>query len=146
LSNRQPYNASNQEISIDIQEWSMKVVIIPGPTDLKAVVDPEEDMKKKVGSLLIPGMYDDWPEARESGFTEIDINGDTLRALLVEISNRLNRGGVDQGPMCFDTNDVKQSFEILVNEKNYVLISHGLDTRLQCGDEVTILEDVIGFC
>jgi molybdopterin converting factor small subunit len=109
------------------------------------VIDPGDDVNYKAG-LLIPGIYDDWPEAREDGFTEININDNTLRALLIEISNRLNRNGVDQGPMCSRTNDVKQSFEILVNEKNYVLTSHGLETRLQSGDEITILEDVIGFC
>lgn len=135
----------NEDISIWREEHSMKVVIIPGPTDLKAIVNPDEDVKAKSG-LLVPGIYDDWPEARENGYTEMDINDDTLKALLIEISNRLNRNGVDLGPMCSRTNDVKQSFEILVNKKNYVLTSHGLDTRLQSGDEVTILEDVIGFC
>jgi hypothetical protein len=123
----------------------MKVAIIPGPTDLKAVIDPGDDVNFKPG-LLIPGIYDDWPEARKDGFTKIEVNGDTLRALLIEISNRLNRNGVDVGPMCFRTNDVKQSFEILVNDKNYVLTSGGIDAKLQRGDEVTILEDVIGFC
>jgi hypothetical protein len=63
----------------------MKVAIIPGPTDLKVVIDPGDDVNFKPG-LLIPGIYDDWPEARENGFMEMDVNGDTLRALLVEIS------------------------------------------------------------
>ena len=123
----------------------MKVIIIPGPTDLKAVVDPENKGDYK-GGLLIPGIYDDWPEAKEDGFTEIDVNGDTLRSLLVEISSRLNRNGIDQGPMCHITNDVKQAFEILINDKNYVLTPDGIETKLQRNDEVTIVEDVIGFC
>ena len=124
----------------------MRLVVIPRSTDLKVIVDPDGKVKEKTGSFLIPGIYDNWPEAREKGFTEIDIAGETLRALLVEISNKLNRGGVDLGPICSRTNDVKQSYDVFVNEKNYVLAPQGIDTILHSGDEVKIIEDTTGHC
>ena len=123
----------------------MKVVVVPRSTDLKIVVDPAGDVNMESG-FIIPGVYDYWPEARDKGFMEIEIAGDSLRELLAEISNRYHRAGVDLGPICPITNDVKNTYDVYVNEINYVLTSRGLDTKLQKNDEVKIIEDTIGHC
>ena len=46
----------------------------------------------------------------------MEIAGETLRALLVEISNRLNQSGVDLGPICSRTNDIKPAYDVFVND------------------------------
>jgi hypothetical protein len=121
----------------------LKVVVIPRTIDLKIVVDPVNGVNMETGLSVIPGAYDYWPEARDKGLVEMEIAGNTLRALLAEISERYHRSGINIGPICPVTNDVRNTYDVYVNDKNYVLTSHGLDTVLDKDDEVKIIEDTI---
>ena len=123
----------------------MKVVLIPNPTDLKVIVDPGSYVPEKTG-FIIPGMWAPWPEAQEKGFVEIDVAGDTLRALLVEITKQYKQAGVDYDPICPNKGDIKFDFDVLVNGKQYAVQSHGLDASLKTGDVVEVNEATIGFC
>ena len=121
----------------------MKVLVIPRTIDLRILIDPVDDVNIESGLSVIPGAYDYWPEARDKGFVEMEIAGNTLRALLTEISDRYHRSGINIGPICPVTNDVKNTYDVYVNDKNYVRTSQGLDTILNKDDEVKIIEDTI---
>jgi molybdopterin converting factor small subunit len=121
----------------------MKIVVIPRTIDLRIIVDPVDGVNIESALSVIPGAYDHWPEAKDKGFVEMEIAGNTLRALLKEISDRYHRSGINIGPICPVTNDVKNTYDVYVNDKNYVRTPHGLDTILNKDDEVKIIEDTI---
>ena len=121
----------------------MKIVIIPRTIDLRILIDPVDGVNMESGLSVIPGSYDYWPEAKDKVFIEMEIAGNTLRAVLTEISDRYHRSGINVGPICPVTNDVKNTYDVYVNDKNYVRTPHGLDTILNRNDEVKIIEDTI---
>ena len=124
----------------------MRMVVIPHSTELKVLVNPDGRLDEKAASFYLPGLYEPWPEARERGFAEIELGGETLRTLLTEISSRYKKVGIDYDPICPYTNDVKMDFDVWVNGTSYVLISNCLDIKLKRGDEITIIENSIGHC
>jgi molybdopterin converting factor small subunit len=124
----------------------MRVAIVPNFEQLKIVVNPDSKLTLEVGSSSLSTLYVPWPEAREIGFTEIDLEGDTLRALLAEIGTRYKQAGIDFEPICPITSNLKSDFDVFVNGKNYVLLTHGLEAKLKDGDEVKIMEDTLGHC
>ena len=124
----------------------MKLAIVPYLENLIVIVDSHDKANPERSSSAISTMYAPWPDAQEKGFAEIDVEGDTLRALLGEIGTRYRRANVDFEPICPITNDLKLDYDVFVNGKNFILLAQGLETRLRNGDEVKILADTIGHC
>jgi len=125
----------------------MRIAVVPHFEQLKVLVNPDGKVIEEVcSSSYLPGLYAPWPDARQAGFAEIDIEGDTLRALLTEIGARYKQAGVDFEPICHITSDLNSDFDVFVNGKNYLLLAHGLELRLKDGDEVKIQSDTLGHC
>jgi molybdopterin converting factor small subunit len=124
----------------------MKVAIVPILEHLKVVINPDGKVAPEGGSPSLSTMYAPWPDAREKGFAEIDVEGDTLRALLAELGTRYKQADVDFEPICPITNDLKLDYDVLVNGKNFILLAQGLDTKLNNRDEVKIQADTLGYC
>jgi molybdopterin converting factor small subunit len=125
----------------------MRVAIVPHFEQLRVLVNPNGKVSPEVCcSSYLPGLYAPWPEAQGKGFVEIDVEGDTLRALLTEIGARYKQANVDFEPICPATNDVNMDFDVFVNGKNFTLLAHGLESKLRDGDEVKILSDTLGHC
>jgi molybdopterin converting factor small subunit len=114
-------------------------VIIPGLTELRIKVNPTKKVSREgLPYILMPWMFAPWPEARGKGVMEIAIKGETLRELLVELSDRYKQANVDFEPINPKINDVDFDYDISVNGKNYIGLSNGLDTKLRKGNEVVI--------
>jgi len=124
----------------------VKVAIVPILEHLRVIVDSHGKLTPEKSSSAISTLYAPWPDARAKGFAEVDIEGDTLRALLAEIGARYKQADVDFEPICPVTNDLKLDYDVFVNGKNFIVLSHGLEVRLSDGDEVKILADTIGHC
>jgi hypothetical protein len=124
----------------------MKVAIVPRFEYLRVIVDSHGKMNPERTSSVISTMYAPWPDAQDKGFAEVNIEGNTLRALLTGIGIRYKQTNVDLEPICPITNDVKPDYDIFVNGQNFVLLSQGLETRLGDGDEIKILTDTVGHC
>jgi molybdopterin converting factor small subunit len=117
----------------------MRVAIIPGLTELRIKVNPTKKVSREgLPYILMPWMFAPWPEARGKGVMEIAIKGETLRELLVELSDRYKQANVDFEPINPKINDVDFDYDISVNGKNYIGLSNGLDTKLRKGNEVVI--------
>jgi molybdopterin converting factor small subunit len=128
------------------REEIMKAAIIPGFAALRIKVNPNCEVTQGTCGSIEPGLYAPWPEAKKKGVVELEIEGETLRALLCEISKVYRQANVDFEPICPITNEVGFDFDVLINEKNYFTLAHGLDTKLKDGDEVKVKRDVIGHC
>jgi molybdopterin converting factor small subunit len=112
---------------------------MPGFSELIIMVNPTGEVTREgLLSIIMPWLYAPWPHAREKGIIETEIDGDTLRALLVELSARYKAANVDFQPINPTTNDLDFDYDALVNGKNYVTLLHGLNTRLRDGDEVKV--------
>ena len=117
----------------------MKVVIFPGLVELRIQVNPTKKVSREgLPYIVMPWMFAPWPEAREKGVIEIVIKGETLRELLVELSDRYKQANVDFEPINPKTDDVDFDYDVSLNGKNYIGLSNGLDTRLRKGNEVVI--------
>jgi len=89
-------------------------------------------------SIVMPWLYAPWPEAREKGIIEMEIDGDTLRALLAGLSARYKAANVDFQPINPTTNDLDFDYDVLVNDKNYVVLAGSLDAKLKDDDNVKV--------
>src|SRR3990172_2794871 len=120
----------------------MKIIIIPDLVELRIVVNPAKEVKRK-GSpyIVMPWMFAPWPEAKDKGVIEIEVEGPTLRALLTELSNQYKKAGVDFEPINPKTKDIDFDYDIIVNSQNYVGLPDGLDTRMKRGDKLVIKMD-----
>ena len=117
----------------------MKVVIFPGLVELKIKVNPTKKVTREgLPYIVMPWMFAPWPEAKNKGVIEVELEGATLRALLNELSVLYKKAGVDFEPINSKTNDVDFDYEILVNGKKYVGLPQGLETKLRKGNEVVI--------
>ena len=117
----------------------MRVVIIPGLTELRIKVNPTKKVTREgLPYIVMPWMFAPWPDGKEKGVIEIEVEGQTLRGLLSELSDRYKQANVDFEPINPKTNDVDFDYDISMNGKNYVGLSKGLDTRLRKGSEVVI--------
>ena len=125
---------------------TIKIAIVPHLEYLRVIVDSNGKLTPEVSHSAISTLYAPWPGAQEKGFAEIDVEGDTLRALLAEIGTRYKEANVDFEPICPITDYLKLDYDVFVNGKNFVLLAHGLEARLMDGDEVKILADTIGHC
>ena len=117
----------------------MRVVIIPSLTELRIKVNPANKVTREgLPYIVIPWMFAPWPEAKNKGVIEAEIEGSTLRVLLSELSVFYKKAGVDFEPINSKTNDVDSDYEILVNGKKYVGLPLGLETKLGNGNEVVV--------
>ena len=117
----------------------MRVVIIPGLVELRIKINPKGEVTRKgLPYIVMPWMFAPWPEAREKGVVEITTKGETLRELLVELSDQYKGVNVDFEPVNPKTNDVDFDYEVFLNGKNYIGLSKGLDTKLRGGNQVVI--------
>ena len=117
----------------------MRVAIVPGFADLTITVNPARGVTVEDRPLIImPWLYAPWPDAQEKGLVEIEVEGETLRALLAELSLRYKQADVDFEPINPRTNDVDFDYDVIVNGRNFVALPGGLDVKLKDGDEVKV--------
>jgi molybdopterin converting factor small subunit len=112
---------------------------MPGFSELIIVVNPNQEVTREgMISVVMPWLYAPWPQAREKGIIEIEIDGDTLRALLAELAARYKAANVDLQPINPKTDDLDFDYDVIVNDKNYVSLAGGLDARLKDNDIVKV--------
>ena len=117
----------------------MKVAIVPGFSLLKITIDPAEGAgEDRVPATVMPWLYAPWPDARKKGVIEIEVAGETLRALLTEISARYRQANVDIEPVEAGKDEVNDEYYVYVNGQGYGAIPDGLDVELKTGDEVVV--------
>jgi hypothetical protein len=117
----------------------MRLAIIPGLVELRIKVNPTDKVTRKgLPYIVMPWMFAPWPEAKEKGVVKITIKGETLRSLLIELSDHYKQANVNFEPINPKTNDVDFDYDISVNGKNYVGLSKGLDTKIRGNSEVVI--------
>jgi molybdopterin converting factor small subunit len=117
---------------------TVRVVIMPGFSELIIVVNPTQEVTREgMLSIVMPWLYAPWPNAKEKGIIEMDVNGDTLRALLVELTAQYKEANVEFQPINPTTNDLDFDYDVYVNGKNYVALADGLDAKLK--DDNTVI-------
>lgn len=117
----------------------MKAAIKPGFSELIVIINPAGKVTRE-GLLTInmPWLFAPWPDAREKGVIELEVEGETLRALLAKLAEVYRQAGVDFEPINPRTNDMDEDYDVLINGKNYVTLSHAINTKLKDGDEVKV--------
>lgn len=121
----------------------MRIAIVPQLEQLIILVNHDGLMASANHVLSLPALFAPWPGSREKGFAEIEVEGDTLRAILAEVGSRYKQAGVDFEPISPITKDIKPDYDVFVNGKNYVLLDRGLESKLKDGDEVKVLSDTM---
>ena len=117
----------------------MQVTIYPGFAELIIIVNPPVDFQlKEPPTVIMPSLYAPWLDARDKGKVHLDIQGDTLRDLLSDITKQFQQANTDFMPIDPKTNDIDFDYDVLVNGKNYVSLPFGLDAKLKDLDEVRI--------
>ncbi len=117
----------------------MKAVIMPGFSELIIVINPTGEVTREgMLSIIMPWFYAPWPDSKEKGIIEMTVPGDSLRALLTELSERYRQANVDFEPINPATNDLDFDYDVLVSGKNYVALDNGLDAKLKANDTVTV--------
>ena len=117
----------------------MKVVIIPGLTELRIKIGPRGKVTRRgQPHIVMPWMWAPWPEAQRNGVIETKTEGKTLRALLLQLSKQYKKAKVDFEPINSKTKDVDFDYDVFMNGRNYVGLSDALDTAIKAGDEVLI--------
>jgi hypothetical protein len=117
----------------------MRAVIIPGLTELRIKVNPARKVSREgLPYIVMPWMFAPWPDVKDKGVIDIEVKGETLRRLLIELSDWYKRAHVDFEPLNPKTDDVDFDYDVSVNGKNYIGLSNGLDTKLRKGNEVVI--------
>ena len=117
----------------------MRVVIMPGFSELIIRINPTKQVTRGgLLTIIMPWLYAPWPNAQEKGIIEMEIDGDTLRALLAELSARYKEANIDFQPINPTTNDLDFDYDVLVNCKNYVALTDGLDAKLKDDDAVKV--------
>ncbi len=117
----------------------MKVLIAPGFSELLVTVNPSgEATREGLLNLHMPWLFAPWPEAREKGVIETEVEGETLRALLTALAKAYKKADVDFEPINPRTNDMDEDYDVFVNGKNYVTLPDRLNTKLADGDRVKL--------
>ena len=123
----------------NLLELMMKAVIRPGFSELIITVNPTGEVTREgLLNIIMPWLYAPWPDARGKGVIEMPVEGETLRALLVKLSERYKQANVDFEPIDPRTNDLDFDYDVLINGKRYEAIPHQLDARLGDDDEVKV--------
>ena len=123
----------------------MKAAIAPGFSELIITVNPAGKVTRDgLLNLYMPWLFAPWPEAREKGVFEAEVEGETLRALVTALTEAYKKAGVDFEPINPRTNDMDEDYDVLINGKDYNTTPGRLDTKLEDGDNVKlkILYDV----
>ena len=123
----------------------MKAAIAPGFSELIITVNPSSEVTRDgLLNLYMPWLFAPWPEAREKGIVEAEVEGETLRALVTTLAEVYKKAGVDFEPINPRTNDMDEDYDVLINGKDYSTAPGRLDTKLKDGDNVKlkILYDV----
>jgi molybdopterin converting factor small subunit len=117
----------------------MKIVIMPGFSELLMVVNPTREVTREgMLSIVMPWLYAPWPEAKKKGIIETEIEGSTLRALLTGLSARYRQANVELELINPGSNDLDFDYDVLVNGQNYVALAGGLDAKLKANDNVKV--------
>lgn len=115
----------------------MKTAIMPGFSELIIIINPAKEVTRQgLLNIIMPWLYAPWPNARQKGVIEVELAGDTLKALLTELSYLYQQANVDFDPVDYQSNQLDSDYDIFVNGKNYLALPAGLDTKLRDGDEV----------
>ena len=117
----------------------MKTAIMPGFSELIIIINPAKEVTRQgLLNIIMPWLYAPWPDAQQKGIIEMEVAGETSRALLIELSHRYQQANVDFDPIDHKTNQLDFDYDVYVNGKNYLALPVGLDTKLREGDEVKI--------
>lgn len=117
----------------------MRAIVMPGFAELTVVINPAAEVTREGRPIIImPWLYAPWQEARDTGAAEVQVEGESLRALLDELSARYKQARVDFDPISPKTGDLDSDYDVVVNGTNYVALPGGLDAKLRDGDEVKI--------
>ena len=117
----------------------MRVAIILCLTELVIKVNPAGELTREGSSnIIMPWMYAPWPEAKEKGIIEIELEGETLRDLLAGLSDRYRLAKVDFEPVNLRTKELEFDYDVVLNGQNYADLPHGLETNMTKGDELRI--------
>ena len=117
----------------------MKAAIAPGFSELMITVNPAGKVTREgLLNLHMPWLVAPWPEAREKGVVEMEVEGETVRSLLTTLAEAYKQAGVDFVPINPRTNDMDEDYDVLINDKNYITLPGRLDTKLVDGDRVKL--------
>jgi hypothetical protein len=117
----------------------VKAVVMPGFSQLIIVINPTREVTRQgLISVVMPWLYAPWPEAKEKGISETQIEGETLRDLLTGLATRYGAANVDFQPVNPATCDLDFDYDVSVNGAGYLSLDGGLDTKLQIDDTVKI--------
>jgi len=116
----------------------MRVVIIPRFTELRIIVNPGGELPWQPPVSIMPWMYAPWPGAQNRGAIEIEVEGETLRALVTQVADKYKKANVVFDPLDPVTGDIDLDYEVILNDRDYEGLPNGLDTNLKDGDEVLI--------
>ncbi len=117
----------------------MKVFVIPGLTELRIKVNPNKDITREgLPYIVMPWMFAPWPEVKDKGVIELELEDGTLRGLLNELSRHYKRANIDFEPINPRTKDIDFDYDIIINGQNYVSLPRGLETKLKKGDTIVI--------
>ena len=117
----------------------MKAAIAPGFSELFITVNPSGEVTRDgLLNLNMPWLFAPWPEAGEKGVVEMEVEGETIRALVNTIAMAYKEAGVDFEPINAATNDMDEDYDVLINGKNYYTTPGRLDTKLEDGDKVKL--------
>jgi hypothetical protein len=117
----------------------MKIVITPGFSELLIVVNPTREVTREgMLSIVMPWLYAPWPDAKKKGIIKTEIEGETLRELLIGLSARYRQANVDLELINPGTSDLDFDYDVLVNGQNYVALAGGLDVKLKADDTVKV--------
>ena len=123
----------------------MKAAIAPCFSELIITINPSSEVTRDgLLNLYMPWLFAPWPEAREKGIVEAEVEGETLRALVTTLAEVYKKAGVDFEPINPRTNDMDEDYDVLINGKDYSTAPGRLDAKLKDGDRVKlkILYDV----
>ncbi len=117
----------------------MKVVVMPGFSELIIKANPTGEVTREgMLNLNMPWLYAPWPEAKQKGIIKMEVAGDTLKALLIELGHRYQQAGVDFIPFNNEINQVDLDYDVIVNGKSFLSLPVGVDTVLKEDDEVKV--------
>jgi molybdopterin converting factor small subunit len=123
-----------------IEPWlevAVKAIIMPGFSELVVVINPTKEVTREGVLLIMPWFYAPWPGSQERGIIEMTVPGDSLRALLTELSKRYREANVDLEIINPETNDLDFDYDVWINDQNYTTLG-GLDIKLKADDTVNI--------
>ncbi len=117
----------------------MKTAIMPGFSELIIIANPVKEVTREgLLNIIMPWLYAPWPDAQKKGVIDMEVPGDTLKALLIELSRRYQEANVDFVPLDRQANQLDVDYDVTVNDKNYLSLPAGLDTKLEAGDKVKV--------